>query len=138
MPAKYGDCLQRKALESLYSRLAKSDANRDLRTEIEWEKTIILVENDNKYFESLTTLQSLRKAYSIKNSLLGFVLDISVLDACLYSLVSTTRHVSGRDDCEQSFNRHQPCKSRILEVFPHGFRDCAYRSIFYSWSDRDY
>ena len=30
--------------------------NKDLRTRIEWEETIILVGNNNKYFESRTTL----------------------------------------------------------------------------------
>jgi hypothetical protein len=78
--------LQRKALKSLYSQLAKSNANRDLRTEIEWEETIILVGNDNKYFESLTTLQSLRKAYQ----------ELSSRDLCsTYRCLMFCRDVAG-------------------------------------------
>jgi hypothetical protein len=43
----------------------RSDANSDLRIGIWWEEAMISAGNDNRYFESLTALQSLRKAHQL-------------------------------------------------------------------------
>ena len=52
--AKIWGLLSEEGFGELIFVACRSVANRDLRTGIEWEETIIIVGNDNRYFESQT------------------------------------------------------------------------------------